>query len=424
MNQYDWADNAINTSPKYGTGFTQLFGASPYILPAGVRAGYDARLNTIREFQRTSVAIFRAALAENTESPVLHWLLNETPTSLGLDYHRSLEAHHYTPPAFFRTDEAAPGQILEIQCPGSLWGELQLVFDYFHQLGNATGVSPATEFGLQLQSLLGGIQPVVHHMLDNASGPAAMRYFIERTRPVVKYWGIDRDVWPVNCNFIRSHSFLGLCAENEFRPRLARCGRDLYYDLPPYVLFDQKAPLALPFWSRTRKLFSDSVRNILVFTTPLLPSGVELPGDIRLSIDEFARWSRGRRSFYLKYAGSDVSCNWGSKEVHRLSNLSSEQCRELLRRCVLQYDSGHTWLIQQEVTQDDDVTFIDRSGSHHAAKLRAKLSGFYGPATCLGVLAMHRGHNKVHGQADTVVSFVSDAAGGGGPCVLAGRIKT
>ena len=174
--------------------------------------------------------------------------------SLGIRYHRQLEERHFTLPVFFRTDEVTPGRIIEIQCPGSAWGELQLTFEHAARLGYcADDVSPADGFATQLTNFLKA-PPVVEHMLDNSSAPPGMRYFIEKTRPRLRYLGIDRGVRAADCNFIRSHAFFSICADKDFLPRLARVGRGVTYDLPPHILFDNKALLVLPFWSITRPL--------------------------------------------------------------------------------------------------------------------------------------------------------------------------
>jgi hypothetical protein len=74
------------------------------------------------------------------------------------------------------------------------------------------------------------------------------------------------------------------------------------------------------------------------------------------------------------------------------------------------YESGRIWLLQQEETQDDDIVYLTRDGAVHARRLRAKFGGFYGPEGCIGVLAMHGSHNKVHGREDTVLSYVVSAS--------------
>lgn len=406
MNVYDWADNLINSSPRYATGFTELLGIKPYRVSPVVRRLYDSRLPLIRSFQQIALDLFRSALKDEMHPAVLHWLMNETPESVGLHYHRSLEDRHFTLPVFFRTDEVKHGRIVEIQCPGSAWGELQMAFDYAVEMGFLSREkSPADQFATQLTDFLKAT-PVVHHLLDNASAPAGMRYFIEKTRPLVRYWTIDRGVRVRDCNFIRNHSFFGLCAEYEFLSRLSKVGNGVTYDLPPHILFDNKAALVLPFWSQTREFFSDDVRDLFPFTTPLLPAGIELPGGERITIEEFSRRPQSQRSYYLKYAGSSVALNWGSKAVYRLSNLGSDTCLDFLRQCLRGFERGQIWLLQQEEAQDDEVAYLARDGTVHTQRFRAKFSGYYGPDGCLGVMSWHRQHFKVHGQDETVLSYV------------------
>ena len=91
MNIYEWADNAINSCPRYATGFTELLAIKPYCMSPTVRRHYDLKLLTIRSFQKVALEIFRAALDGEMDPAILHWLMNETPDSLGLRYHRSLE---------------------------------------------------------------------------------------------------------------------------------------------------------------------------------------------------------------------------------------------------------------------------------------------------------------------------------------------
>ncbi len=406
IDKYTLADELFNSSPEFSTGFEEILSTHPYLVLHDIMDQYAERLAVIREFQRTTISIFREELSLKKKGEVLHWLMNETPHSLGIRYHKSLGDAHFTSPVFFRTDEVVMGRIAEIQCPGSLWGELQLTFN----LAKAEGYlkdesSPAEKFVKQLSDYLGE-PPVIHHLLDNSSAPAGMRYFIECTRPALKYWGIDKGIRPKNCNFIRSHSFFGLCAENDFRLRLPVAGEKIHYDLPPHILFDQKATLVLPFWSLTRDYFSDAIRNILLYSTPLLPSGIELPDLTKVSVEEFSRLPRSKRDYYLKYAGSDVSINWGAKAVFRLTKLGSEPCRKLLENCLSQFSKGKIWLLQKEDKQDDEIEYSDRDGRIFKKRTRAKFSAFYGPKAFIGALAMHRQSNKVHGQEDTVLSYV------------------
>ncbi|MGA2488754.1 MAG: hypothetical protein ABSF99_01010 [Anaerolineales bacterium] len=406
LDTYEWADNEINSCPKYETGFTELLAAKPYPLPAAVRRLYDSRLLLIRSFQKTAVDLFRAALRDDLHPGILHWLINEAPDSFGVGYHRRLEDRHFSLPVFFRTDEVRPGRIIEINSPAALWGELQLVFEHTVRLGCCAGeVSPADQYAAQLTGFLGG-PPVVHHFLDKSSAPGSWRYFIEKTRPRLRYLGIDRGVRAADCNFIRYQTFVDLEQDENFPTRLSKVDQGVTFDSPPYMLFDQKATLVLPFWSMTRTCLPDDIRALFPFTTPLLPTGIELQDGRCITFEDFSRLPRSQRAYYLKYAGSDWILNYGSRAVYRLSNLSSAACLDFLRRCLSQYDDGHIWLLQQEETRDDEITYLTRDGRSESGSLRAKFAGFYGPAGCLGVLAMHSRHNKVHGQPDTVLSYV------------------
>ena len=296
---------------------------------------------------------------------------------------------------------------VEINCPAALWGDLQLAFEVAARMGYCAGdVSPADQYATQLTDFLRDT-PVVHHYLDLSSVPGSWRYFIEKTRPRVRYWGIDRGVRITDCNFIRHQAFIGLWGDVNLAARLSKVGQGVTFDYPPYILFDQKATLVLPFWSMTRGWFADDVRDLFLFTTPLLPSGIELPDGRCTSIEDFSRWPRSQRSYYLKYAGADWTLNYGSKAVYRLSNMSSDACLDFLRQCLSQYERGHIWLLQQEETQDDEIEVLTRDGALHTERLRANFGGFYGPGGCLGVLALHGRHYKVHGHEDTVISYVT-----------------
>jgi hypothetical protein len=217
---------------------------------------------------------------------------------------------------------------------------------------------------------------------------------------------MDREVRKRDCNFIRCPAFIGIFTDDEFPWRLSKMGMGVTYDPPPHVLFDQKATLVLPFWSKTRDFFSDDIRDLFPFTTPLLPTGIELPDGTRVTAEAFASWPRKRRSYYLKYAGADWTLNLGSRAVYRLSNFGSAACLDFLQNCLREYESGRIWLLQQEETQDDEISYLARDGTTRIERLRAKFSGFYGPEGCLGVLAMHGRYNKVHGRDDTILSYV------------------
>ena len=405
MHVYEWADELINSAPRYATGFTELLSPQPFLISSDAWHAYQARLPLIRSYQQITLQIFRAALRNELDPAILHWLINDTPISIGLGYHRRLEDRHFTLPVFMRTDEVRPGRIAEIQCPGSAWGELQLVFEYAEKMGFVgKEKSPADQFVAQLTNLLHET-PVVHHLIDSASAPPGVRYFVEKTRPQVRYWSIDREVKVHDCNFIRSHSFFCICSDYAFQDRLSRMGKGVTYDLPPLTLFDSKAPLVLPFWSLTREAYPDAVRNLFPFTTPLLPTGIELP-DGTLTIEEFSRLPKSGRTYYLKYSGANIAINWGSKAVYRLSNMGSGACLDFLRQCLSGYADGQVWLLQKEEYQEDEIAYLTRDGAQHSQSMRAKFSGYYGPDGCIGIMAWHRPHFKVHGQDESVLSYV------------------
>lgn len=404
VNYYKWADLKINSSPSYSAGFTGLFATGPYLVPDFEWNLCEKRIQLIREFQKISIDIFRDALNSCKNLELLNWLINDTPVSFGLEYHKSLEGRHFTVPQFFRTDETSIGKIIEINCPGALWGEYQLTYDFCIKSGlNINVLSPAEQFVRQVKRLLNQV-PVIHHMMDHATAPGSHRYFIEKTRPAAKYWGIDQNIKRQDCNFVRDGCFMSIIADDDFKPRLNKIGKGITYDLPPIVLFDQKATLALPFWSKTRKYFKEDIRNLFVYTTPLLPEGIELPDGSRMTIEEFSTLPRSERSYYLKYAGSDGSRSFGGKAVFRLSNMNKEDCLAKLQECISEYTNRGIWVLQEEKSHDDEVTYISRDGTIMTQKLRAKFNCFYGPFEFIGGLAMHRNHYKVSGKEDTVYS--------------------
>ena len=404
MKGYDWLNHEINqTFPGSNIGFTQLVSTEPKI--ENVKA--NSRLNIIHDFQEKCIEIFRKSLSEHDEI-LLSWLINETPDSFGVDYHMSLSSNCFKRPVFFRTDEMDFGKIAEIQCPGSHWGELELLYNYYKD-SFRIGQEPAENFVEQLKCYLGKESPTVLYLTDNSSAPAGVRYFIEKTRPQIRYWGIDSMVESKACDFVRTHSFFGLCGENYHKLRLELVGDSLEYDYPPNVLFDQKATLVLPFWSKTRELFSDDIRDLIIYSTPLISNYIELDNGDVLSVEEFSKKPQSQRRYYLKYAGSDVTKNWGSRGVYRLSNESSIGCEALLKKCLESSKHGEIWMLQKEISNKKEVEYYDRDGKKKTERRNVKYSSFYGPLGLIGILGYHRNHFKVHGQNDTVLSFIVSA---------------
>lgn len=422
---YSWADQQYNNTFKSTIGFTQLLSVKPEYISDELYGNLSKRISLIHDFQDICIDIFRSAL-KNNDQELLHWLLNETPESFGIEYHKRLDDCHYTKPVFFRTDEMGLGKIVEVQCPGSLWGELQLLYN-FYAAGriDVPETSPAKEFSEQLIQYLCvepsayenlDEKPTVHYLLDNASAPAGVRYFIQETTPYIRYWGLDSSIQKADdCQFIRSHSFFGLCGENYFNERVRNLKNGIpgkkntihkfKFDFPPYVLFDQKATLALPFWSKTRKFFNDELRNLFVFSSPIINETLELEDGI-CSIEEFSKRPQSLRGYYLKYAGSDVSINWGSKAVTRLSNIGSEKCLLILKKCIEEGKKGKIWLIQKEYNEKKEVVFWNRNNIQEKNLFNAKTSCFYGPFGLLGIVVSYRKHYKVHGQPETIIGAI------------------
>jgi hypothetical protein len=191
-------------------------------------------------------------------------------------------------------------------------------------------------------------------------------------------------------------------AENLFKERLrgAVAGR-VIFDLPPVLVFDQKLPLCLPFFEETRSLFSNEIRDILAYSYPVFENGFRDFDGEWVDIQDFIKRPRARRRYFLKYAGCDVSVNWGSRSVFRLND---NKAGALLRMATDDAKRGRFWLIQPEISEKEQISYFDKNGGGEVRReLTAKYSCFYGPTKLVGIRTMHRRHYKVHGQEDTVL---------------------
>ncbi len=425
----EWLNSEFNESDLSGLGFTQSIACKPLLLPT--RNSIQRRNTIIREFQNTCLQLLKKALLENNKE-ILQWLINDTPESMGETYLRKLPDTFWKPPVFFRTDESALGKILEIQCPGSSWGELELLYNFYKKTGFEIHINqPAQEFTDQLVKYLNlkkWKSPLVYYLTDNASIPVGVRYFISQTRmttPPIKYWGIDKypaietkdengqqvtkQLKAIDSDFVRTHYYLELFGECDFNRRVFIDKRENCYDLPPMSLFDQKAILALPFWNKTKQYFSEGIRDILSYTVPLVDDSIRLESGEIMTIDEFAALPQSQRKYYLKYAGTDGSVNWGSRSVTSIEKIGREKLSELLKEKVLDYkNNSRPWVLQAESKGKKEIlSYYEETGTiAKAENQNTKYSYFYGPYGSLGGIISYRKANLVHGQPDTIIRLI------------------
>lgn len=414
---FDFLDNQINDMLRVDTGFSSLPAADIYQMAPEVVEGFRSRYESIKQFQTITASLFNASLNGDMDPEIARLILSELPDTHGFGHHKAIhrcagEMNRNMTPVFFRTDETVPGKISEIQPPGSLWctfEQLYAFYNHFERDFNARSISNRSLSEKFVQALRDYLpfEPVVHHLLDNASVPAGMRFFLQRTRQHgLKYFGYDRDITAYDCNFFRAHAFQSLMADNYFSGRLASWKKGLVeYDLPPSIVFDEKLPMIFPFLEKTRGLYPDSVRDLFPYTTLVTPDGIELEDGRRLTLDEFSRLPRKQRPYYFKYAGSSLALNWGSKGVYYAGMLSRPGMDALKAEILENFNRKNYWILQKKHAIKEDVRFFDRSDGLQKMEATVKFSGFYGPQGLMAVLVMHRPFNKVHGTNQTIVSI-------------------
>lgn len=414
---FDFLDRQINDELRVDTGFTSYPAASVYRMAPDGMEGFRTRYELIKQFQQTTASLFNASLRGYTDPEIARLIVNELPGSHGVPYHKELHFHaaempRNITPVFFRTDETVPGKISEIQPPGSLWctfEQLYLFYRYFRQdftAGSVFGHPLSRKFVEGLRNYL-PFEPVVHHLMDNASVPAGMRFFLQRTRRQgLKYFGYDRDITAYDCNFIRAHAFQGLMADNYCAGRFTAWKKGLLeYDLPPSIVFDEKLPMIFPFRENTRAWYSDDVREIFPYTCLITPEGFELEDGNHVTLDQFFSLPRKDRPYYFKYAGSSLELNWGSKGVYYAGMLSRPAMEELKTEILRGFGSGKYWILQKKHAKKENIAYLDKDEGLRENPATVKYSGFYGPDGLMAVLVMHRPFHKVHGTNHTVVSI-------------------
>ena len=227
--------------------YTGLIAPEPVQVSEVAWASFVHRNDLIRGWQRCCAQLVGASIDGDAAPTIASAVLDHLPVSQGLEHHRAISVREAGIPAFFRTDQASDGTILEVQCPGSLWGVHEILSEYYRDRGSDLGRASSLAGGFveALHRRLGA-RPIVHHILDNSSHPAGERFFIQRARRGTSYFGYD-DVRPADCNFVRAHDFPSLLVENFAAERLARhASGSRIYDLPPVALFDQKLLRRVP----------------------------------------------------------------------------------------------------------------------------------------------------------------------------------
>jgi hypothetical protein len=366
------------------------------------------RYPIIKSWQDTSLELLDSSIRGDADPCIASALLDELPDHVGWSHHRRIALGSTGTPRFFRTDESAEGTILEVQCPGSLWGVHEILREFYIEASfeAVTNLAPlSVDFADSLRSQVAG-RPMIHHLLDNSSHPAGERFFVQRVRQHIPYFGYDPDVRPRDCNVIRAHDFFCLLTENFAVERLERLRRgELIYDLPPIGLFDQKLLLALPFWNQTRAFYGDEVRGLFPYTAVLTPEGITLEDGSLVTIETFSRLPRRQRAYFLKYAGADVSRNWGSRAVYHLGKLSRERCEAELIRALSRFRAGERWILQRNQPSDESVETITREGTIETIACHSKHSVFHGCHGPMAVLVMFEDFYKVHGSSETVATI-------------------
>jgi hypothetical protein len=410
---YAHVDRSINDRLGVTMGWTALLAAEPYSLDAETVAGHRARYTVIRRAQQQVLDLFKASLEGEADPEIAKMVVGDAQLNYGVAYHRALTEQQHRTPVFFRTDEMYDGKVTEIQCSGCSWGLAEQLRDLYEAYESTFG--PAVHFPESLssqfaQALRGylGTDPVVHHLVDNASRPHGMNYFIQRLRDQgVPHLYYDGEIHPRDCNFIRAHDFISLPTHNFFKERMERCNRgEVLFDLPPSCLFDGKIIMAWPFWQKTRDAFDDEVRSLFPYTYIVEPSGVVLADGERVTIEEFCAIPRRKRKYYIKYAGTDVAINWGSKGVYLATHFSEQKCREMMDRVLADREHGRYWIIQESIRQSEPVVALERNDELTETDAYSKLSGFYGPDGLMAILVMHLRSHKVHGTAESILSLV------------------
>ena len=171
-------------------------------------------------------------------------------------------------------------------------------------------------------------------------------------------------------------------------------------------MFDGKIIQAWPFWEKTREWYDDDVRALFPHTGIVGREGVVLASGEPVSLEEFCRRPPRERQYYVKYAGTDISANWGSKAVFLASSFSQGRCREMMDSVLADRGRRRHWIIQESIRASEPVTAFEPGGGTVESTAYGKYSGFYGPDGLMAVMVFHLRSHKVHGSPETIVSLV------------------
>ncbi|MCX6230363.1 MAG: hypothetical protein NTZ33_02355 [Bacteroidetes bacterium] len=405
---FEFLDNEIQSFISDNNQFNQNVLFEPITITESIYKNRFSNFNTIQLFFAKVLTLFKTAIEipSDFNKDILKLLMNDSSDKISLSFYKSLDEKIWTLPKFYRTDESKESKVFEIQCPGSGWGEVILLEKLYKvKFGNRYPYyNIQNSFIEEIKKITGKDKPWVMHLLDNSSNPSSMRYFIRETSKGLKYWGFDKNVINSNCDFVRSHSVYGLIAENLFKVRLEKAiNCEVYFDLPPLLIFDQKMILCLPFLDETRHLFNDNIRQTLAYTYTFTPKGFRDFDGSWISIEEFRKRIPSKRKYFLKYGGCDTSVNWGSRAVYRLD---SNSCDEHINMALKDFKNNRPWIIQKDCSNKEIVSYIERNNNViQSKKLTAKYSAFYGPNGLMAIRTHHRQSTKVHGQKDSVVGL-------------------
>ncbi|WP_368396665.1 hypothetical protein [Streptomyces sclerotialus] len=405
-------DEDIRHRTRATVGFTNEIASRPYPMDEPTLQGFRDRHALIRKFYETTRDVFMASLRDEADPAIADSVLSGQPSCRGREHHLRLADSQLSTPLFFRTDEAAPGAIIEVQCPGSGWEmaeQLHRVYQEFpgdfgkpkHFRGPLLG-QVAESMRHQL-----GREPIVHHLTNNASRPHGVVYTIQGLRER----GIDHFGWDSvhsrDCNFVRGHDFYDVRYNNFFDQWLEACeGGALTFDHPPTPLYDSKVIMAWPFWATTRQYYPDEVRALFPHTHIVTPEGFRLADGTWISVEEYCAMGRSARAYYLKFAGHDPNLNWGSRAVFHSGSQSGVAARHLFERILADSRKGRPWVIQEARMYPESATAVTRAGTERSLTAYTKFSGFYTPGGLAAVMALQAHSRKVHGADQTVVSIV------------------